>query len=66
MELEDGRRGTVLRSNPGLHTRPIVVELGAEGVPTGHPIDLSKESELKVVSAGPPRRGSLGMGAWTG
>ncbi len=49
VELDNGVVGRVVRANPGMHTRPVVAELGADGKPTDQIIDLSREVEFKVV-----------------
>ncbi|MGD2109114.1 MAG: HD domain-containing phosphohydrolase [Phycisphaerae bacterium] len=48
--LSGGINARVLRTNPGMHTRPVVEELSVDGSPTGHIIDLSQEEELAVVA----------------
>jgi HD-GYP domain-containing protein (c-di-GMP phosphodiesterase class II) len=49
--LTGGINARVLRANPGHHTRPVVEELDADGSPTGHIIDLSREEDLAVIAA---------------
>jgi len=50
VELSDGRWARVLRATPGQHTKPVVLELDAEGNPTNIHIDLAEESNLAVVN----------------
>lgn len=49
--LSDGSTARVLRANPGLHTRPVVEEVTADGCPTGHIVDLANGDTLRVVKA---------------
>ncbi len=49
--LSDGTQARVIRATPGKAARPIVEELTADGCPTGHLIDLSKEDGVRVVTA---------------
>ena len=51
VRLSDGSTGRILRANPGLHTRPVLEELTADGCPTGHIIDLSDDATLRVIKA---------------
>ena len=62
VELSDGRRGTVVRANPGRHLQPVIAELDADDMPTDTQIDLSHQPALKVVKTGPPREPSAGGG----
>jgi hypothetical protein len=62
VELSDGRRGTVVRANPGHHTQPVIVELDGDGKPTDTQIDLSHHPALKVVKTGPACEGAAGGG----
>ncbi|RME41228.1 MAG: HD domain-containing protein [Planctomycetota bacterium] len=50
--LSNGAAARVLRAVPGLHTRPVVEELGGDGSPTGHIIELAQNDHLRIVSAG--------------
>lgn len=58
VQLNDGRRATVVRANPDLHTKPVIEILDHDDKPTNHIIDLSKEPGQKIVSAFPPTRHS--------
>lgn len=49
--LSDGTQARVIRATPGKAARPIVEELTADGCPTGHLIDLSKEEGVRVTTA---------------
>lgn len=49
--LSDGTQARVIRATPGKAARPIVEELTADGCPTGHLINLSKEEGVRVVTA---------------
>lgn len=49
VELSNGTEARVLRVNPGLHTRPVVETLAADGTPTGQIIDLSEEGTPRVT-----------------
>lgn len=51
VELSNGLIARVLRANPGLHTRPVLVVTHVDGSPTDEVLDLSKMSEVKVVRA---------------
>lgn len=62
VELSDGRRGTVVRANPGRHTQPVIVELDADDRPTDTQIDLARHPRLKVVKTGPACEGVAGGG----
>ncbi|RJP35107.1 MAG: HD-GYP domain-containing protein [Phycisphaerales bacterium] len=50
--LSNGSLARVLRANPDLHTKPVVEELTADGVPTGNLIDLAAEDAPVVILAG--------------
>ncbi len=54
VQLNNGHKGTVVRANPGLHTRPIIIELDDDERPTDRHIDLSQRPDLNVVDTGPP------------
>lgn len=56
VQLSDGLRAQVVRANPDYHTKPMVEVLDHNDNPTKQFIDLSKESELSIVSAFPPLR----------
>lgn len=49
VSLSNGCAARTLRANPGLHTRPVVEEVTADGCPTGHIIDLSDHDAPRVV-----------------
>ena len=51
VELNDGTTAQVIRANPGHHTEPVVEELGPDGTQSGRIVDLSMESDLRVVRA---------------
>jgi len=51
VELNTGTRARVIRANADHHTRPIVERLDDRGQPLGQIIDLSSESDVKVVRA---------------
>ncbi len=54
VELLDGRRARVIRSTPGLHTKPVVMLLREDNTPSGNVIDLATERDTRVVTALPP------------
>lgn len=54
VELTDGTRAKVLRPNPGLQTKPIVMKVRDDDAPTGDVLDLSKEDGLTIITALPP------------
>lgn len=56
VQLSDGVRARVVRANPDFHTKPMIEILDHNDKPTKQFIDLSKESELCIVSAFPPLR----------
>ncbi len=58
VELNGGTRTKVVRSNPGLHTRPVVVETDESGQVRGDPIDLGVETAYQIVRVLPPRENS--------
>ncbi len=51
VELNDGTRAEVVRTNPGQHTRPMLVALDGDGRRTQDVIDLSGQADLSVVRA---------------
>lgn len=51
VELSSGAKARVIRANPGLHTQPMIVEIGSDSQSTGRLIDLSASDELKIVLA---------------
>lgn len=51
VELSNGRRARVLRSNPTLHTKPMVEPLDDSGLSAGEVMDLSQETEIHVIRA---------------
>lgn len=53
VNLSNGSRARVLRANPGLHTRPVVLQLNADGTDSDVEIDLSLEDDLNVAKAIP-------------
>lgn len=53
VNLSNGSRARVLRANPGLHTRPVVLQLNADGTDSDVEIDLSLEDDLSVAKAIP-------------
>ena len=56
VQLEDGRRARVIQANTNFHTKPVIELLDHDDKPANYMIDLSKEPDLKVVSAFPPLR----------
>ena len=53
VQLNSGVKAVVIRTNPGLHTRPVVAEVDQNGAPGKTVIDLSQESNLHVERAVP-------------
>ena len=53
VELKKGLIGKVIRANPGAHTRPIIVEVDADGKPSDWLIDLAKDQRMKILRALP-------------
>ena len=51
VKLSDDRITTVMRSNPGQHTKPVVVPNFWSGVDSDQEIDLAKTDSIKVVIA---------------
>jgi len=51
VQLSDGSKAMVIRSNDTQHTRPVVVPLNSDGSETDVMLDLSKTDSCKVVSA---------------
>lgn len=51
VSLSDGSEATVLRANPGMHTRPVVERVSSDGISTGQIIDLSRVDTIHVVKA---------------
>jgi HD-GYP domain-containing protein (c-di-GMP phosphodiesterase class II) len=51
VELSNGVRAVVIRTNPGLHTRPVTAAVAGDYSPTDQVIDLAKEPDLEVVRA---------------
>lgn len=49
--LSDGTRAVVLRTNPGLHTKPVVRKLDDAGEPTGDVLDLAQSTDTTVAAA---------------
>ena len=49
VELSNSKTGIVVRANPGLHTRPVVAELGPNGERTDKLFDLASVSRLSVT-----------------
>ncbi len=56
VQLSDGKRGRVVRANPDFHTKPVLEILDHDDLSTHIILDLSKENDLKIVSAFPPTR----------
>lgn len=58
VELSDGTTARVLRSNPGHHTKPVVLCLDSDGSESDEELDLSRMELTQVVRAvdasGPP------------
>ncbi len=63
LQLDTGLRAMVLRSNPGLHTRPVIEAVDATGSPTGEIIDLSKDTSMKVVRASAKTEDTIEVGS---
>lgn len=53
VELSTGKIGRVIRANPDKHTCPVVEELDERHRPTDMTIDLSRETDIKIVRAHP-------------
>jgi HD-GYP domain-containing protein (c-di-GMP phosphodiesterase class II) len=51
VRLNTGRAARVLRANPGLHTKPVVLPLDDDGRESDNEIDLSLETNLWVAQA---------------
>lgn len=51
VELNNGTKAMVIRTNRGLHTRPVVEELAEDGKPAGRVVNLAIEAGLEVVRA---------------
>ena len=51
VRLSNGRTARVLRSNPGLHTKPSVVLLNPDGSESDLELDLAKTQDLHVIQA---------------
>jgi HD-GYP domain-containing protein (c-di-GMP phosphodiesterase class II) len=51
VRLSTGDVARVLRANPGLHTKPVVIPLNPDGPESGTEIDLSREEHVRIVQA---------------
>jgi HD-GYP domain-containing protein (c-di-GMP phosphodiesterase class II) len=51
VRLTDGALAKVLRANPGLYTRPIVLVLNTDGNETDSELDLSRVDNIRVMEA---------------
>ncbi len=51
VQLSDGNRAKVIRSNHAQHTRPVVIPLNSDGSESDELLDLSKTDTCRVVSA---------------
>ncbi|MCK4658017.1 MAG: hypothetical protein KAV82_00715 [Phycisphaerae bacterium] len=55
VKLSDGNIAKVLRANPGMHTRPVVIPLSLDGSESRVEIDLSRIDNLRIVQALNPK-----------
>ncbi len=51
VRLSDGQVAKVVRANPGLHTKPVVLPLNPDGSESDTEIDLSRTDSIRVVQA---------------
>ncbi len=51
VRLSDGRIAKVLRANPGLHTKPVVVGLHPDGSESDTELDLARDGSVRITQA---------------
>lgn len=51
VKLSDGSIAKILRANPALHTKPVIVRVDAQGQIASDEIDLSEQDDVYVIQA---------------